>query len=85
VYQRVADGEWINGAAFHPPTGRLAVAIARREGDGSVHVFDPAGWREVEAHAWPVGRAEAVAFHPDGTLAAAGGDKPEVVLWDVDW
>jgi WD40 repeat protein len=84
VFQRVAQSEWINDAAFHPPSGRLAVAIAGRRTGGAVHVFAPGSWREEAAYAWPVGAVECVAFSPDGALAAAGGDKPEVVLWDVD-
>jgi WD40 repeat protein len=84
VFQRVAQsGEWINDAAFHPPSGRLGVAISGRR-DGEVRVFAPGDWREVVAYTWPVGRVSALAFHPDGTLAAVGGDRPEVVLWDVD-
>jgi WD40 repeat protein len=84
VFQRVAEfGEWINDAAFHPLSGRLGVAIAGRT-DGVVRLYAPGSWREEAAYAWPVGRVCSLAFSPDGALAAAGGDKPEVVLWDVD-
>lgn len=84
VWRRSAEfGEWINAAAFHR-SGRLAVGIAGRK-DGVVRVFTPGDWREAVALAWPVGRVEALDFSPDGTLAACGGDLPDVVLWDVDW
>jgi WD40 repeat protein len=84
VFQRVAQNEWINDTAFHQPSGRLAIAIAGRT-DGVVGIYAPEDWREERAYAWPVGRVEAVAFHPEGDLAAVGGDRPEVVGWDVDW
>jgi WD40 repeat protein len=86
VFQRVPDDDEMSiaAAAFHPPTGRLGVAIQGRSGDGAVRLFTPDGWREEAAYAWPVGRVEALAFSPDGSLAAVGGSKPEVVVWDVD-
>jgi WD40 repeat protein len=83
AFQRRAQSEWINDAAFHAPSGRLGVAIAGRN-EGVVRLFAPESWREEAAYSWPVGRIACLAFSPDGTLAAAGGDKPEVVLWDVD-
>jgi WD40 repeat protein len=84
VFQRVAgSNEWINDVAFHPPSGRLGIAIAGRD-DGVVRIYAPNDWREEAAYAWPIGRVSAVAFHPDGTLAAAGGDKSGVVIWDLD-
>ncbi len=78
----VARGEWVGGAAFHP-SGRLAVSSAGRSG-GVVRLFSPGDWREEAVYSWPCGRVSCLAFSPDGTLGAAGGDKPEVVLWDVD-
>ncbi|HEX4610902.1 MAG TPA: WD40 repeat domain-containing protein [Urbifossiella sp.] len=83
VFQRVARSEWINDAAFHPTSGRLAIAIAGRS-DGAVRFHSPGLWQEAAAFAWPVGRVGSVAFSTDGTLAAAGGDRPEVVVWDMD-
>jgi hypothetical protein len=38
----------------------------------------------VAAYVWPVGRVQALAFSLDGSLAATGGTRPEVVLWDID-
>jgi WD40 repeat protein len=85
VFQRVAGhDERINDAAFHPLSGRLGLAIGSRWKESAVRLFSPDGWREEAAYAWPVGHTEALAFHPDGTLAAVGGDKPEVIVWDVD-
>jgi hypothetical protein len=31
-----------------------------------------------------IGRLRSVAFSPDGMLAAVGGDRGKIVLWDVD-
>src|SRR5262249_19211968 len=84
VFQRIAQsGEWINQAAFHPPSGSLAIAIAG-ETDGVVRIFAPVSWREIVAFEWSVGRVQALAFSRDGLVAAVGGDKAEVVVWDVE-
>jgi len=67
-------------AAYHP-SGRYLFATSN---DATVHVFDAAGWERVGRFTWNVGRLRSVAVSPDGSLAAAGGDKGEVVVWDVD-
>ncbi|MDB5307038.1 MAG: domain, G-beta repeat [Gemmataceae bacterium] len=66
--------------AFHP-AGKYLFAT---NNDASVHMFDTAGWSRVARFTWDLGRLRAVAVALDGTLAAAGGDRGEVVVWDVD-
>jgi WD40 repeat protein len=67
-------------AAYHP-SGRYLFATSN---DTTVHVFDAHTWERVARFTWQVGRLRSVAVSPDGSLAAAGGDKGEVVVWDVD-
>jgi WD40 repeat protein len=66
--------------AYHP-TGRRLYATSN---DTTVHVFDTETWNWVGRFTWQLGRLKAVAVSPDGTLAAAGGDKGDIVIWDVD-
>ena len=66
--------------AYHP-AGRHLYATSN---DTTVHVFDTATWERVTRFTWHLGRLKAVAVSPDGTLAAAGGDNGDIVIWDVD-
>lgn len=66
--------------AFHP-SGRY---IAATSNDATVKLYDTTNWREARAFTWQLGRLRSVCFSPDGTLAAAGSDKGQVVVWDVD-
>jgi WD40 repeat protein len=68
------------GIAYHP-SGRHLFAT---NNDATVHVFDTVTWERVKRFTWKIGPLKAVAVSPDGTLAAAGGDKGDVVIWDVD-
>lgn len=71
--------------AFHPSGRHLYVTSNGDEGkDATVHVFDTADWTRVGQFSWGLGSLKAVALSPDGTLAAAGGDRGDVVIWDVD-
>jgi WD40 repeat protein len=67
-------------AAFDPSGCYLFAARF----DGTVHVFDATGWGCRVRYDWGIGPLRAVAVSPDGTLAAAGGERGEVVVWDVD-
>lgn len=67
-------------AAFHPSGGHLYAA----SNDGTVQVFDAGTWERVGRFSWPLGKPKSVAVSADGTLAAAGGDAGDVVIWDVD-
>lgn len=66
--------------AYHP-SGRNLYATSN---DETVHVFDTATWERAGRFTWQLGRLKSVAVSPDGTLAAAGGDRGDVVIWDVD-
>ena len=69
-----------SGLAFHP-AGRILAATSN---DASVKLYDVATWAVTRTLDWSIGRLRSVAFSPDGTLAAAGGDKGLVVVWDFD-
>jgi hypothetical protein len=67
------------GLAFHP-SGRYLAAASN---DETVKLYDTTTG-EVRAFTWKLGRLRSIAFSADGTLAAAGTDKGQVVVWDVD-
>ena len=66
--------------AFHP-SGKYLAATSN---DETVKLYDTATWEVARTFTWDIGRMRSVAFSVDGTLAAAGGDKGKVVVWDVD-
>jgi WD40 repeat protein len=66
--------------AFHT-SGKFLAATSN---DQTVKLFDTMTWEVARTFTWDIGRMRSVAFSPDGTLAAAGGDTGQVVVWDVD-
>jgi WD40 repeat protein len=66
--------------AYHP-AGQHLYATSN---DATVHVFDSVTWERTERFKWQLGHLKAVALSADGMLAAAGSDKGDVVIWDVD-
>lgn len=66
--------------AYHPSGQRLYTT----SNDETVHVFDTTAWARVGRFTWQIGKLKAVAVSPDGTLAAAGGENGDIVIWDVD-
>lgn len=67
-------------AAYHPSGSRLYVSSY----DATVHVFDTVGWGRSARFNWDLGPLRSVAVSPDGTVAAAGSDHGQIIVWDVD-
>jgi WD40 repeat protein len=68
------------GLAFHP-SGRFLAATSN---DATVKLYDTTRWQMAHAFDWGIGRLRSIAFSPDGSLAAAGGDKGQIIVWDFD-
>lgn len=66
--------------AYHP-SGRHLAATSN---DQSVKLYDTETWEVVKAYTWNVSRLRSVAFAPDGSRAAVGGDRGKVVVFDID-
>ena len=70
----------VQDLALHP-SGQAFVTVAK---DGLARLWDLATLKVRDSMNWKIGKLHSVAISPDGKLAAAGGDKGQVVLWDVD-
>jgi hypothetical protein len=68
------------GLAFTPDGTRLAAT--RFGGYPGVEFWDVPGWRACEPWTSAIGPVRAVAFSPDGRLAATGGYGGQVAVWD---
>ena len=75
------DGrQWYTAIAFHP-SGRFLAATSN---DATVKLYDTDTWQVAKTFTWNIGRLRSVAFSPDGSLAAVGGDSGQIVVWDMD-
>jgi WD40 repeat protein len=70
------------GPRFHPSGRFLAAGGANLE--GGVYCWGVGTWTELVGYRWPVGPVACLNFGPDGTLAAAGGERGRITVWDVD-
>ena len=71
----------VTALAFHPSGRYLAVT----SNDRTVRLHDrDASWAVSHTYEWNIGKLKSVLFSADGTLAAAGGEKGLVVVWDLD-
>jgi WD40 repeat protein len=66
--------------AFHPDGRHLLAG----NNDTTARLIDTHTWEVVRQYTWDIGSLNAVAISPDGALAAAGGQKGRVVVWDLD-
>jgi WD40 repeat protein len=78
--KKAKRGAPVRHLAFHP-SGKYLAAAGR---SGVVEFVDTTTWRSARCFDWKIGPVYGVAFARDGTLAAAGGEKGQVVVWDVD-
>jgi WD40 repeat protein len=80
----------LNDAAFTPNGQRLFTAshdgTVRSWGMGPPGALEGFEWkvRALKTYDWKIGRITALAVAPDGLTAAAGGEKGQIVVWDVD-
>ncbi|MBO0700387.1 MAG: hypothetical protein J2P46_18460 [Zavarzinella sp.] len=58
--------------------------LATVSNDETVRLWDARTWAEKTTFTWDVGRLLNIAFAPDGLRAAAGSDKGQIVVWDVE-
>lgn len=66
--------------AFHPDGRHLLAG----NNDATARLIDTHTWQITRQFAWNIGRLVSVAVSPDGTLAAAGGERGRIVVWDLD-
>jgi WD40 repeat protein len=58
--------------------------LATVSNDETVRVWDARSWQEHTTITWQIGRLLNLAFAPDGLRAAAGSDRGQIVIWDLD-
>lgn len=71
----------ITDMALHP-NGRAALLATK---DGPIAVADLGRTASEHGYDWKIGPTESVAVSPDGQLAAALGERGQLVVWDLDF
>jgi WD40 repeat protein len=70
----------VRAVGFLPGGGTVLSAAM----DGTVRLWDSTTGAETRSFDWGIGKIQAAAVSPDGTLCAAGSDSGQIVVWDVD-
>lgn len=73
-------GNLVRAIGFLPGGGTVFTAAM----DGTVRLWDSTTGAEQRSFDWGIGKIQAAAVSPDGTMCAAGGDDGHIVVWDVD-
>ena len=55
-----------------------------RIADETVRIWETNTWQEHTTFQWKIGKLLNIALSPEGLRAAAGGDKGQIVIWDVE-
>jgi WD40 repeat protein len=61
--------------------GRFLATVSN---DTTVRIWDTRTWEEHTTYTWQIGALLNIVFAPDGLRAAAGSDKGQIVIWDVE-
>jgi WD40 repeat protein len=75
-----AGRAYFEAVAAHP-SGRLVMTVS---GDGKARYLDPVDLSQQKELHCKIGKLHSLAISPDGAVAAAGGDKGQVALWNLD-
>jgi WD40 repeat protein len=73
-------GNLVRAVGFLPGGATVLTAAM----DGTVRLWDSSTGAETRSFDWGIGKVQAAAVSPDGTMCAAGGDDGHLVVWDVD-
>lgn len=68
------------GLAF-TPDGRYLATVSN---DETVRIWEAQSWQEHKTFTWKIGKLLNIALDPQGCRAAAGSDKGQIIIWDLD-
>jgi WD40 repeat protein len=80
IVRRAPNRKEMKGLAFTADGQRLLTAGH----DELARVWAAPNWDEVNSFDWKIGSLKCLTVNRVGTLAAAGGDRGKVVVWDLD-
>ncbi len=61
--------------------GRYLTTVSN---DETVRVWDAHSWQERKTFTWNIGKLLNITLDPEGFRAAAGSDKGQIIIWDLD-